>query len=109
MSAPRLGENPFAVLDLTSDATRTETERAAQKLLAMLAVGHGSVASYATPLGPRPRTEALVRTAVAALRDPDQRLLAELAWTPPAEAQGATAAAWAPYADVLARRRPCFP
>ena len=71
-------ENPFFVLGLPADASRIEVEREAQKLLGMLELGFAAAASYDTPLGPRPRTAELVRAAVAALRDPSQRLVAEL-------------------------------
>ena len=70
--------NPFLVLDVSPDASRIEIEREAQKLLGMLELGFADAQSYATPLGPRPRTPESVRAAMAALRDPYQRLLAEL-------------------------------
>ena len=90
-----LAENPFFVLGVSPDASRIEIEREAQKLLGMLELGFPDAQTYATPLGPRSRTPELVRAAVAALRDPSQRLVAEL-WarhapparestTPPAE------------------------
>ena len=71
-------ENPFFVLGLSVDASRIEIEREAQKLLGMLELGFDQAKTYATPLGPRTRTPELVRAAAAALRDPYQRLLAEL-------------------------------
>jgi hypothetical protein len=74
----RLAENPFFVLGISPDASRIEIEREAQKLLGMLELGFAAAETYATPLGPRPRTAEAVRAAVAALRDPYQRLLAEL-------------------------------
>ena len=74
----RITDNPFFVLGLSPDASRIELEREAQKLLGMLELGFVGAQSYATPLGPRPRTAEAVRAAVAALRDPYQRLLAEL-------------------------------
>ncbi|HEY4244164.1 MAG TPA: hypothetical protein VGM88_30335 [Kofleriaceae bacterium] len=70
--------NPFFVLGLAPSATRMEAEREAQKLLGMLELGFPQVATYATPLGPQPRTAEAVRAAVAALRDPYQRLVAEV-------------------------------
>ena len=84
-----LADNPFFVLGLATEASRIEVERESQKLLGMLELGFVEVQSYATPLGPRPRTPELVRAAVAALRDPYQRLVAEL-WArhaPPAAAE----------------------
>jgi hypothetical protein len=73
-----LAENPFYVLGLAVDASRIEIEREAQKLLGMLELGFAEAQTYPTPVGPRPRTPEMVRAAVAALRDPYQRLLAEL-------------------------------
>jgi hypothetical protein len=74
----KLADNPFFVLGLVPEASRIEVEREAQKLLGMLELGFAEAASYATPLGPRLRTAEMVRAAVAALRDPYQRLVAEL-------------------------------
>jgi hypothetical protein len=73
-----LAVNPFYVLGLSVDTNRLEIEREAQKLLGMLELGFAAVKSYATPLGPRERTAEAVRAAVAALRDPYQRLVAEV-------------------------------
>ncbi|MCA9676301.1 MAG: hypothetical protein KC464_14785, partial [Myxococcales bacterium] len=69
-TAARVVENPFLVLGLAPTATRMEIEREAGKLLGMLELGLAAAATYATPLGPRPRTPELVRTAAATLRDP---------------------------------------
>jgi hypothetical protein len=74
----KLAENPFFVLAISPDASRIEIEREAQKLLGMLELGFEAALTYATPIGPRPRTAEAVRAAVAVLRDPYQRLLAEL-------------------------------
>ena len=63
---------------MSPDATRVEIEREAQKLLGMLELGFAEARTYATPVGPRQRTPESVRAAVAALRDPYQRLVAEL-------------------------------
>jgi hypothetical protein len=71
-------DNPFFVLGLPAEASRIELEREAQKLLGMLELGFAEAGVYATPLGPQPRTAEMVRAAVAALRDPYQRLVAEL-------------------------------
>ncbi len=71
-------DNPFYVLGLTPDASRIELEREAQKLLGMLELDFADAKTYATPLGPQPRTAEAVRAAVAALRDPYRRLVAEL-------------------------------
>lgn len=77
-AASKLADNPFYVLGLPVEASRIEVEREAQKLLGMLELGFAAVATYATPLGTRTRTAELVRAAVAALRDPYRRLVAEL-------------------------------
>jgi hypothetical protein len=74
----KITDNPFFVLGLTAEASRIEVEREAQKLLGMLELDFEAARSYATPLGPQPRTTEMVRAAVAALRDPYQRLVAEL-------------------------------
>lgn len=71
-------DNPFFVLGLPADISRIEIEREAQKLLGMLELGFAEAKTYQTPLGSRPRTPELVRAAVAALRDPYRRLMAEL-------------------------------
>jgi hypothetical protein len=81
-------DNPFFVLGVSPDASRIEIEREAQKLLGMLELGFADAQVYATPVGPQPRTAEAVRAAVAALRDPYRRLVAEL-WArhaPPAVA-----------------------
>jgi len=73
-----IAENPFFVLGLTAEASRIEVEREAQKLLGMLELKFAEARTYATPIGPRERTAEMVRAAVAALRDPYRRLVAEL-------------------------------
>ncbi len=81
-------DNPFFVLGLSPEASRIEIEREAQKLLGMLELDFADAKAYQTPLGPQPRTSEAVRAAVAALRDPYRRLVAEL-WArhaPPARA-----------------------
>jgi hypothetical protein len=90
----KFAENAFFVLGISADATRIEIEREAQKLLGMLELGFAEAQTYATPTGPRPRTIEAVRAAVAALRDPYQRLLAEL---------------WARHAPPLAAVAPVEP
>jgi hypothetical protein len=90
--------NPFLVLGIAPDASRIEIEREAQKLLGMLELGFAESLTYATPLGPQPRTPEAVRAAVAALRDPYQRLVAEL-WA--RHAPAAVPAATAPASDPV--------
>ncbi len=74
----KIVDNPFFVLGLSPDASRIEIEREAQKLLGMLELDFGAAQMYETPLGLRTRTPEAVRAAVATLRDPYQRLVAEL-------------------------------
>src|SRR4051812_40212754 len=91
----RLTDNAFFVLGVAPSATPREIEREAQKLLGMLELGLAAATTYATPLGPRPRTAERVRAAAATLRDPRQRLIAELgaaAGTTPAAAPSPAAA-----------------
>jgi hypothetical protein len=88
-NAMNIADNPFFVLGLSTEASRIEVEREAQKLLGMLELGFAEARTYATPVGPRPRTAEMVRAAVAALRDPYRRLVAEL-WArhaPPVQAE----------------------
>jgi hypothetical protein len=73
----RLADNPFYVLGLRPDCARVDVEREGQKLLGMLGLKLKSAATYATPVGPRPRTEDKVRAAMAELRQPDRRLVHE--------------------------------
>ena len=70
--------NPFYVLDLPLTCSRLEVERQGQKLLAMLQLEIEAAQRYTTPVGPRIRTAALVRQALADLRDPRKRLVHEL-------------------------------
>jgi hypothetical protein len=70
--------NPFFVLDIRTDATLTDVERAGQRLLGLLAVGSATAGIYQTPLGPATRDADRVRQALAILRDPKQRMLQEL-------------------------------
>jgi hypothetical protein len=72
-----LDENPFFVLGVPCEASRIEIERESQKLLGMLELGFDAVKTYQTPVGPRIRTAEAVRAAVATLRDPYKRLVAE--------------------------------
>jgi hypothetical protein len=87
----RIVENPLLVLGLGAGVSRMEIERQAQLLLGMIELGFADALTYPTPLGPRPRTADGVRAAVAALRDPTQRLIAELWLAPVAPAEAAAA------------------
>ena len=70
--------NPFFVLELKTDATRADIERAGQRLLAKFGIESAGVAQYPTPLGDGVRDADMVRQALAALRDPAQRVAHEL-------------------------------
>jgi hypothetical protein len=72
-----LALNPFFVLELTPDASLRDVERAAQKLAALISVGAASASRYQTPFGPLPRDANRVQSALAALRDPVQRVVHE--------------------------------
>lgn len=96
----RIASNPFCVLGVSPTATRTELEREGNKLLSMLQLGLKESKTYRSPLGEQPRTEELVREAMAELRDPKRRLVHELlaalpATTPvPASGSGLNAPPW---------------
>jgi hypothetical protein len=97
-------DDPFALLGVAVTASVRDIEREAQKLLAMLALGVGDAASYPGPDGPRPRTAEAVRAAAARLRDPRQRLLAEvLAGVPTVPAPSTSAPTAAGWPDALRR------
>jgi hypothetical protein len=70
--------NPFFVLEVATDASQADVERAGQRLIALLTVGSTAAAQYSTPLGPATRDADLVRQALAALRDPVRRVVEEL-------------------------------
>lgn len=107
MTEGSIEDNPFFVLGVTPEASRIELEREAQKLLGMLELGFAVARTYDSPAGPRPRTAETVRAAVAALRDPYRRLVAEL-WArhvPPHQAADApTTAVPAPVGRPGLRR-----
>jgi hypothetical protein len=70
--------NPFFVLELKADASRADVERAAQRLLGLLAIGAQGADEYQTPFGPARRDADSVRQALGRLRDPLQRVGYEL-------------------------------
>jgi hypothetical protein len=70
--------NPFFVLEIPIDASSSEVERAGQRLLALMTVGSAGVERYMSPLGVGERDADKVRQALAALRDPNERVLHEL-------------------------------
>ena len=94
-----IADNPFFVLGVPAEASRIEVEREAQKLLGMLELDFADAKFYKTPLGPRPRTAEAVRAAVAALRDPYRRLVAEL-WARHAPPPRTTAAPREPETPI---------
>jgi len=70
--------NPFFVLDVSPQASRVEVERAGQKLIALLALGSAGAGRCVTPFGTAGRDADTVRQALAALRDPIERVIHEL-------------------------------
>jgi hypothetical protein len=70
--------NPFFVLEVSTDASRTEVERAGQRLLALLSINTKSASQYTTPFGTFTRDADSIRQALATLRDPKQRIVCEL-------------------------------
>ncbi len=74
----RVMDSPFYVLGLRPEATRAEVEREGQKWLGMLELGLAAAQRYVTPLGVGERTADKVRAALAELRDPERRVLAEV-------------------------------
>jgi hypothetical protein len=93
--------NPFFVLEIATDATLVEVERAGQRLLGLLAIGSATAGIYQTPLGPATRDADRVRQALAALRDPEQRVLHELwANVVPAGGQASSHADTGPWKEA---------
>ncbi len=108
MSLREPADNPFLVLGVPLSATRLELERAGQKLLAQLTIGATSAMRYDTPLGSRERTADKVRAALAALRDPEQRVLSELTFIGPEDAPPTDASfAWPLAWRSIGWRGPC--
>ena len=93
--------NPFFVLEVPTQASRTEVERAGQKLLGLLALGAAGADRYDTPFGPGTRDADAVRRALATLRDPIERVIQEL-WANVARGAGgkATASAAEPWEEA---------
>lgn len=71
-------DNPFFVLELPTNASDIEVERAGRKLLGLLPLGAAKARAYDTPLGPASRDESKVREAMSALHDPGRRVVAEI-------------------------------
>lgn len=70
--------NPFFVLELKANASRADVERAAQRLLGLLAIGAHGAGEYPTPFGPARRDADTIRQALGRLRDPLHRVTCEL-------------------------------
>ncbi len=102
--------NPFFVLELEAVASRSDVERAAQRLLGLLTIGAQGADEYPTPFGPGRRDADTVRQALARLRDPLQRVTYELwANVPPLaapETNDSLTAAWEDGARALGWGRP---
>jgi hypothetical protein len=102
--------NPFFVLELEADASRGDVERAAQRLLGLLAIAAHGADEYQTPFGPARRDADTVRQALGRLRDPSQRVRYELwANVPPVaapEASESLTAPWEAGATALGWGRP---
>lgn len=108
MNRAELIQNPFFVLEVPTSATRMEVERSGQKLLAQLTIGVASVKRYKTPFGEAERDESLVRSALSALRDPEQRAIFELwAIDSPGEAESHTLPGWPRAFESIGWRGPC--
>lgn len=73
----QIKQNPFWVLELDPTCTLAEAERLAQKWQGMLTLDMQQAQTYVTPWGSMPRTTETIRAAIAALRNPLQRWLAE--------------------------------
>lgn len=99
----RFEECAFFVLGLKTDASRAEIERTAQRLLSEITIGRAAAKTYATPFGPRERTEDLVRAASAALRDPRTRLAHEAIARAAAPMLEKAPPSFVPWRDVMRR------
>jgi hypothetical protein len=95
--------NPFFVLEVRTEASRADVERAGQKLLGLLALGSASAGHYDTPLGPATRDADSVRQALASLRDPSERVVHEL-WANIAQSASGTRTEKAGVAWTAAER-----
>jgi hypothetical protein len=107
MTRAELAQNPFFVLELSTNASRMDVERAAQRLLSLLAIGASAAKRYQCPLGVFDRDEDAVRQAGATLRDPKRRLAWEFWAELPGElTTGESIAAWPEALRSIAWRGP---
>lgn len=93
--------NPFEVLELPPDSTAIDIERAANKLLAMLAVGFAGSATYRSGYETRTRDADLVRWAARELRDPARRAVHAATVVPPLDDEDLPEDPRAPWLDAL--------
>lgn len=70
--------NPFFVLELDVGCSSMDIMRQAEKLLGMLELDLEKAKTYATPMGPQPRTVEKVRAAKARLLIPEKRFFDEI-------------------------------
>lgn len=91
--------NAFFVLEMPVSASRAELERAGQKLLALLELGTARARTCQTPLGVIERDADMVRAALATLRDPEKRAVAEL-WAKVAPQDPPPDTGLAPWVDA---------
>jgi hypothetical protein len=66
-------DNPYFVLEVSTEATPGEIEREGRKILGLIEVGAMRGSEYTCPLGTFPRDATMVREAIAALHDPNRR------------------------------------
>lgn len=103
-------ENPFLILGVAATASPMEIERAGQKLLALLEIGAASAQYYTGHDGPCLRRKEAVRQALADLRNPERRLLAEL-WSQHTVTENnlSTLEPWKNAPELLCGRPSSFP
>jgi curved DNA-binding protein CbpA len=66
-------KNPYFVLEIASNATPGEIERAGRKLLGLVDVGSEKAVKYTCSFGTFDRDATMIREAMAELRDPRKR------------------------------------
>jgi hypothetical protein len=81
VKADRWAANAYRVLRLSADASAAEVHKAAAAMRRMMSLGLDELSEADLPfLGPCPRTEATIRTAVGQLSNPADRLAHRLFW-----------------------------
>jgi len=76
---------PFWVLELSTDATVQDIEKAARDITNKISFGMEAAKTFQTPIGTFERDDFLIREAKAKLQNPEQRLLAEFWYIEPKE------------------------